>query len=154
MKDNTSKLLRLEAVIVKNVYENESGCCIEIELPRQKHICPRCQSETERIHDYRIQRVKDLDTHGVHTYLYLRKRRYVCGACGKQFYEKSSFLPRFHRVTNRLAAKVICDFKDLHSAKEIDSPCYVPASLSLYIIMAAMIPDFRWFVSLRFASMK
>ena len=65
MKDNTSKLLGLEDVIVKNVYENETGCCIEIELPRQKHICPCCQSETERIHDYRIQRVKDLDMHAV-----------------------------------------------------------------------------------------
>ena len=93
MKDNTSKLLGLEDVIVKNVYENESACCIEIELPRRKHICPRCQSETERIHDYRIQRVKDIDMRGVHTYLYLRKRRYVCGACGKRFYEKNAFFP-------------------------------------------------------------
>ena len=131
MKDNTSKLLGLEDVIVKNVYENETGCCIEIELPRQKHICPCCQSETERIHDYRIQRVKDLDMHGVHTYLYLRKRRYACGACGKRFYEENSFLPRFHRVTNRLAAKVICDFKDLRSAKEIGSKNNVSAQTAL-----------------------
>ena len=131
MKDNTLKLLGLEDVIVKNVYENETGCCIEIELPRQKHICPCCQSETERIHDYRIQRVKDLDMHGVHTYLYLRKRRYACGACGKRFYEENSFLPRFHRVTNRLAAKVICDFKDLRSAKEIGSKNNVSAQTAL-----------------------
>ena len=41
MKDNTSKLLGLEDVIVKNVHENETGCCIELELPRRKHICPR-----------------------------------------------------------------------------------------------------------------
>ena len=131
MKDNTSKLLGLEDVIVKNVYENETGCCIEIELPRQKHICPCCQSKTERIHDYRIQRVKDLDMHGVHTYLYLRKRRYACGSCGKRFYEENSFLPRFHRVTNRLAAKVICDFKDLRSAKEIGSKNNVSAQTAL-----------------------
>ena len=131
MKDNTSKLLGLEDVIVKNVYENETGCCIEIELPRQKHICPCCQSETEHIHDYRIQRVKDLDMHGVHTYLYLRKRRYACGSCGKRFYEENSFLPRFHRVTNRLAAKVICDFKDLRSAKEIGSKNNVSAQTAL-----------------------
>lgn len=121
MKDNTSKLLGLEAVIVKNIYENETGCCIELELPRRKHSFPRCQSETERIHDSRIQQVKDLDMNGVHTYLYLRKRRYVCGVCGKRFYEKNSFLPRFHRVTNRLVAKVICDFKDLRSVKGIGS---------------------------------
>lgn len=131
MKDNTSKQLGLEDVIVKKVYENETGCCIEIELPRQKHICPCCQSETERIHDYRIQRVKDLDMHGVHTYLYLRKRRYACGSCGKRFYEENSFLPRFHRVTNRLAAKVICDFKDLRSAKEIGRKNNISAQTAL-----------------------
>lgn len=80
MEDNTAKLLGLEDVIVKNVYENESGCNIEVELPRRTHICPRCGKETDKIHDYRIQKVKDLDTHGVHTYLLVRKRRYASPA--------------------------------------------------------------------------
>ncbi len=119
MKDNTTKLLGLEDVIVKNVYENESGCNIEVELPRRKHQCPNCGKETDHIHDYRVQKVKDLDMHGVHTYLHLRKRRYVCNACGKRFYERNSFLPRYHRATNRLAAKVISDFRELRSAAEI-----------------------------------
>ena len=57
--------------------------------------------------------------HGVHTYLHLRKRRYVCNTCGKRFYERNSFLPRYHRATNRLAAKVISDFRELRSAAEI-----------------------------------
>lgn len=91
MKDNTSKLFGLEEVIVKNIYENESGCCIELELLRRKHICPRCQRETARIHDYRIHLVKDMDIRGAHTYLYLRKRRYVCTFCGKCFMRKTAF---------------------------------------------------------------
>ncbi len=36
----------------------------------------------------------------------LRKRRYRC-ACGKRFYEKNTFLPHYHRMTNRLAAHII-----------------------------------------------
>lgn len=119
MKDNTTKLLGLEDVIVKNVYENEDGCNIEIEQPRRKHVCPCCGNETDKIHDYRLQKVKDLDVRGVHTYLLLRKRRYVCRSCNKRFYEKNSFLPRYYRVTNRLVAKIIVEFKDLRSAKEI-----------------------------------
>ena len=73
----------------------------------------------DRIHDYREQKVKDLDVHGVHTYLHIRKRRYVCRECGKRFCESNSFLPRYHRATNRLVAKVICDFRSLRSAKDI-----------------------------------
>ena len=73
IEGNTSKLLGLEDVIVKNVHENKSGGCIEFELLRRKHLCPRCQSDTERIHDYRIQRVRDLDMRGVHTYLHLKE---------------------------------------------------------------------------------
>lgn len=107
MKDNTTKLLGLEDVIVKNVYENEDGCNIEIEQPRRKHFCPCCGNETDKIHDYRLQKVKDLDVRRVHTYLLLRKRRYVCRSCNKRFYEKNNFLPCYYRVTNRLVAKII-----------------------------------------------
>ena len=119
MKDNITKLLGLEDVIVKNVYEDRSGCHVEIDLPRRKHRCPRCGTMTDRIHDYRMQKVKDLDTHGVRTYLHIRKRRYFCPGCGKRFYEDNGFLPRYHRVTSRLVAKVIFDFGKLHSAKDI-----------------------------------
>ena len=119
MKNNTTKLLGLEDVIVKNVYEDTSGCHIEINLPRRKYRCPRCGTMTDRIHDYRTQKVKDLDAHGVRTYLHIRKRRYICPGCGKRFYEDNGFLPRYHRVTSRLVAKVIFDFGKLHSAKDI-----------------------------------
>ena len=65
MKDNTTKLLVLEEAIVKNVYEDDEGCHIEIELPRRKHICPCCGNETDTIHDYREQTVRNLDVRGV-----------------------------------------------------------------------------------------
>ena len=52
-------------------------------------------------------------------YLHIGKRRYVCRECGKRFCESNSFLPRYHRATNRLVVKVICDFRSLRSAKDI-----------------------------------
>lgn len=119
MKDNTTKLLGLEDVIVKNVYENERGYNIEIELARREHICPCCGRKTNKIHDYRIQEVKDVSMRGSPTYLLLKKRRYVCESCKKRFYEENDFLPRYHRVTNRLAAHIITEFGKLRSAKEI-----------------------------------
>ena len=104
MKDNITKLLGLEDVIVENVYEDADGCHIEMELPRCKHRCPCCGSTTDCVHDYRVQKVKDISTHGVRTYLHIRKRRYACKACGKRFCEENSFLPRYYRVTAPTAA--------------------------------------------------
>ena len=52
------------------------------------------------------------------TFLHLRKRRYRC-CCGKRFFEKNAFLPRYYRVTSRLVAEIIFAFKKFVSAKEI-----------------------------------
>ena len=43
--------------------------------------------------------------------LTLKKRRYVC-SCGKKFYEHYDFLPRYHRMTNRLVAYIISELSN------------------------------------------
>jgi len=131
MKDNTTKLLGLEDVIVKNVYEEDAFCHIELELPRRVHSCPDCGAETDKIHDYRMQKIKDLPLHGKHTYLHLRKRRYVCGNCGKRFYESNSFLPRYYRVTSRIVETIIDCFRSKISAKDIAIQNNVSSSTAL-----------------------
>ena len=118
-EDYTAKLLGLEDVIIKKVWEDESAHHIELELPRRKHNCPCCGAETDRIHDYRKQKIKDISAFGKDVYLYLRKRRYACDGCGKRFYEKNSFLPRYHRMTSRKNARIIEDFRDTVSASYI-----------------------------------
>ena len=119
MSDYTSKLLNLEDVIIKNVENTSNQLHIYIELPRAEHICPACGALTDRIHDYRMQAIKDVPL-GRDTFLHLRKRRYRC-TCGKRFFEKNSFLPRYYRVTSRLVAQIIFAFKKVASAKEIAS---------------------------------
>ena len=117
VKDYTAEFLNLEDVIIKNV-ENISGQLhIYIELPRRKHICPCCGAETDCVHDYRMQVVKDIPL-ARDTFLHLRKRRYRCD-CGKRFFERNSFLPRYYRVTSRLVAEIITAFRKVVSAKEI-----------------------------------
>ena len=118
-EDYTAKLLGLEDIIIKKVWEDGSAHHIELELPRCKHSCPCCGAETDRIHDYRKQKIKDISAFGKDVYLYLRKRRYACDGCGKRFYEKNSFLPRYHRMTSRKNARIIEDFRDTVSASYI-----------------------------------
>ena len=118
-EDNTSKLLGLEDVIIKNVWDEGQEKHIEIELPRRNHACPSCGTETDRIHDYRMQMIRDISSFGKNVYLHLRKRRYICSDCGKRFYEKNNFLPRYHRMTSRKNARIIEDFRDTVSASYI-----------------------------------
>ena len=117
MKNYTAEFLNLEDVIITNVENISDQLHIYVELPRTKHICPCCGAETDRVHDYRMQIIKDVPM-ARDTFLHLRKRRYRCD-CGKRFFEKNSFLPRYYRVTTRLFAEIIFAFKKIVSATEI-----------------------------------
>ena len=117
MTDYTAEFLNLEDVIITKVENISDQLHITIELPRRKHVCPCCGAVTDRVHDYRMQVVKDIPL-ARDTFLLLRKRRYRCN-CGKRFFERNSFLPRYYRVTSRLVAEIIFAFKKVVSAKEI-----------------------------------
>jgi transposase len=114
----SAELLNLEDAIITKVKNTEDAVHIFLELPRRKHRCPCCGTATDRIHDYREQIVRDTPL-GRDTYLHLRKRRYRCLACGKRFFEENHFLPRYYRVTNRLVAAVLNEFRGLSSATRI-----------------------------------
>lgn len=128
MKDYTTKLLGLEDVIVKNVWEDEVSRHIEIELPRKEHRCPCCGELTDKVHDYRSQCIKDCPAFGKQVYLHLRKRRYVCSACGKCFYESNSFVPRYYRVTSCKCAQIINDFRETVSAATLPESITYPSA--------------------------
>src|SRR5574344_194379 len=118
-QDYTAKLLDLKDLIITNVENISEGLHIYIELPRKEHTCPACGAVTDRVHDYRMQAVKDVPM-ARNTFLHLRKRRYRCD-CGKRFFERNTFLPRYYRVTSRLVAEIIHAFEKVVSAKEIGS---------------------------------
>ena len=125
MTDYTAELLNLEDVIITKVENIADQLHIYLELPRSANTCPVCGATTDRIHDYRMQTIKDLPL-ARDTFLHLRKRRYRC-SCGKRFFEKNTFLPRYYRVTSRLVAEIMFSFKKLIPAKEIGSRFNVSA---------------------------
>lgn len=120
MTDYTAKLLDLEDVIITKVENISDQLHISIELPRKEHTCPVCGALTDRVHDYRIQIIKDVPL-SRDTFLHLRKRRYRCDHCGKRFAEENSFVPRYYRVTSRLVATVIGELRKVVPVKEIAS---------------------------------
>ena len=102
----TEELVGLQDLIISEIKEVDRTIHVFGTVKRQKHKCPCCGELTDKVHDYREQIVKDIPAFGKQTCIHLKKRRYRC-SCGKRFYEKNHFLPRYHRMTNRLSAYII-----------------------------------------------
>lgn len=99
-KHNIIKLLEIQDVLVKNIKENENYLEFNIETKRKMQQCPSCNYLTNKIHDYRIQRIQHISIGKKLTFLNLNKRRYCCHHCGKKFYENYSFLQKYFRKSN------------------------------------------------------
>ena len=104
--DCTEELIGLQNLNVIRVENNKTEIYIYGKLNRKVHKCPCCGAETNKIHDYREQVIKDIPFHNKKAFIHLQKRRYRC-RCGKRFFEKNTFLPRYYRRTNRLSAYII-----------------------------------------------
>lgn len=126
----TTEFLNLEDVTITEVKNVADQLHVSIELPRREHICPRCGAATDRVHDYRMQTIKDIPL-GRDTYLHLRKRRYACPHCGKRFAENNAFLPRYYRMTTRLIVTIIDAFRKVVSAAEIAARYNISSTTAL-----------------------
>lgn len=115
----TEELTGLEDLIVKEVKNIGNELHIYGSMVKRIHRCPRCGTDTSKVHDYREQTIKDISSFGRNTYIHLKKRRHVCPLCGKRFFEKVSFLPRYHRMTNRLGAYIVREFQTLQPVSDI-----------------------------------
>ncbi len=120
----TEKLIGLQGIIVKKVFDNAKTKSVLIEMQKKPHVCPECGAKTSIVHDYRKQIIKDIPAFGKHILLILNKRRYVCRNCHKRFFEENKWLPRYHRITNRLAYYIINKLSEVSSftsvAKEVN----------------------------------
>ncbi|SHJ34882.1 transposase family protein, partial [Thermoclostridium caenicola] len=92
-KDYMREFIGFEDVTVTFAERKDNQFHIHMKMKRKAHKCPRCGRITEKIHDYREQRIKDISSFGSYTFIHLRKRRYVCPSCNKRFYEEVPFLP-------------------------------------------------------------
>jgi transposase len=88
----------LEETIINKTEVRGGKYIIHLEMPVKPHRCPRCSSETQRIHDYRITKLSHLKIMERMTTLFYRKRRYVC-ACGKRFAEQNPVVERYQRYS-------------------------------------------------------
>ncbi len=63
-KDYSAELLKMEGVQIEKLDETEEESILQISMERKMHICKRCGGKTDRIHDYRVREVRDLELRG------------------------------------------------------------------------------------------
>ncbi len=102
----TEKITGLQDIEIKKIEETAEKIEIYMELNRRTHTCPNCGNETNRVHDYRNQSIRDVKCFGREVTLHLRKRRYVC-SCGKRFHEENPWLARYQRETQRTTVAIL-----------------------------------------------
>jgi len=117
--NNTQNMLGLKDVIIQKVEDIGTEKHIYLKIPKRIHQCPNCHTYTSKVHDYRMQLVRDLPMAGMHTILHINKRRHVCPSCGKRFDEIIDFLPKYSRFTNRLMLKLVHEFEKCVSIKDV-----------------------------------
>ena len=128
----TNNLLNLKGVFIKKISYSDCSISISLSSKPSEHICPCCGKSTRRVHDYREQHIKDIPIHGKKVILVLNKRRYRC-SCGKRFFEKYDFLPKYHRMTNRLAFHICRQLTQLISMSQVAVNCNVSISTVMRI---------------------
>lgn len=87
-----------KGIIIKESFEVEGNYRLHVEMERKPHSCPAegCGRFTEKVHDYRVQKVQHTKIFARSATVFYRKRRYVCD-CGKRFYEENELVDRYQR---------------------------------------------------------
>lgn len=114
-----TNLLGIANVFVDKIENNSFSMHIHISTSSKTQICPCCGQTTKYVHDYRTQKIRDIPFQGKETFLFLRKRRYVCKSCGKRFFENYDFLPKYRHFTGRVYASVINALREKISFKDV-----------------------------------
>ncbi len=138
--DFTGKLLGLQGLNITNIEESDGKLLIYAEMERKAHNCICCGTATDTVHDYRAQHIKDIPAFGKYVGIVLRKRRYRCPHCGRRFFEKIPFLPKYHRMTNRLSLFVIDKLRDERSFTSVSKEVNLSVSTVIRIFDAVSYP--------------
>lgn len=126
--DYTTTLLDLEYAEIENIEQNPNSIIVSFHMKRRPHYCPHCNSLTDSIHDYRTQYVKDIPVLGRSLLWKYRKRRYHCHCCGKHFFEHNHLLPKWHRISSRLALYAVSLLGERRSFSDIARSLSISAS--------------------------
>ena len=126
--DIIANFLGFRNVTIDKIRDKDNFIKIYVSTTPKPQLCPRCKNNTSRVHDYRLQNVKHTPFRNKPVFIVLKKRRYVCLSCGKRFYEKYNFLPKYYRSSNKLFESIIARLHCKVSIKDIAREHFVSSN--------------------------
>ena len=105
--DYIANSLNVKGNVIKKCIHSEQQIEFIMELNRAVVQCPNCHAKTDRIKDYRWQRIAIGSILHQQAFVRLHKRRYVCPCCGRTFFETVPFLQRYQRKSKDLQMQIM-----------------------------------------------
>lgn len=105
--------------IITNSFTDKGIKHIYLEQALTPHKCPRCGNITQRVHDYRVRKIKHQYNLGNKTILHYKRRRYLCPMCHKRFPEENSFVEKHHKISIHTKKLILKEYPNKQSIKDL-----------------------------------
>ena len=123
--NNITKLVGIKGIKLEKVEEKEDKIAITGKCKKRPKACLCCGSKKIEIHDHRQQNIRDLPYRDKQVILKIDIRRFKCRECGKRFTEDKPFVSKHCQITKRLKRRVLEEFKNKISIKDIAKKFYI-----------------------------
>lgn len=94
-----------------NIYHENGGVVVSLELNPKLHSCPVCNSTTSKIKGYHLKIINHSVLNPLSCTIRYRARRFICPVCGKTFYEKNPFVSGNSRASVATVYNVLNELK-------------------------------------------
>ena len=114
MKNLIIKFLNLESQDIQDidVFSQDNQVFALVTLTKKFYTCPKCNTPTKRVHDYRQRTISHSILDGIDTTIVYNQRRYFCSSCNKSFIEDSPFVHSGKRISKYTVLRIMKEFKN------------------------------------------
>ena len=123
--NNITKLVGIKGIKLEKVEETEDKITITGKCKKRPKTFLCCGSKKIEIHDHRQQNIRDLPYRDKQVILKIDIRRFKCRECGKRFTEDKPFVSKHCQIRKRLKRRVLEEFKNKISIKNIAKKFYI-----------------------------
>src|SRR5699024_1686296 len=118
----------LKDFIITDSFMKDGVFHLHMEVERKPHHCPSCNTLTNQIHDYRLQKIQHTNIFSRESILFYRNRRFVCGCCKKLFDETNELVGRYQRQSKGCTESIALELTHGKSFKDVADRFHTPTS--------------------------
>ena len=136
MKNIIIKFLNLEPseILTIDVFSESNQVFAYIILKKKYNHCPKCNTVTNRIHDYNDRTISHAILNGINTTIIYKQRRYHCPSCNKTFVEPNPFVNPKRRISKYTVLRIMKELKNpRYTFSMVADNCGLSASTVMHI---------------------